>query len=145
MNIISLLPSTTEIVFALGLGEQLRGVTHECDYPDEAKHKPHLTRNVLPAGEHSSAEIDRLVRERVLNGQGIYDLDRGLLAELEPDLILTQELCEVCAVSYDEVLDAVASLPKPARVASFEPDSLELIFQSIHDISWLASHPERGR
>ena len=145
MNIISLLPSTTEIVFALGLGEQLRGVTHECDFPERAKAKPRLTRNVLPAGAKDSSEIDRLVRERVLNGQGIYDLDRELLAEIEPDLILTQELCEVCAVSYDDVLEAVQALPKQPRVASFEPDSLELIFQSIHDISWLASHPERGR
>jgi len=145
MNIISLLPSTTEIVYALGLGGQLRGVTHECDFPQDAKSKPHLTRNVLPAGEHGSAEIDRMVRERVLNGQGIYDLDRELLAEIEPDLILTQELCEVCAVSYDDVVAAAEALPKVPRVASFEPDSLELIFQSIHDISWLAAHPERGR
>ena len=145
MNIISLLPSTTEIVYALGLGEQLRGVTHECDFPEEATRKPRLTRNVLPGGEHGSAEVDRLVRERVLNGQGIYDLDRELLAKLEPDLILTQELCEVCAVAYDEVLAAAEALPKVPRVASFEPDSIELIFDSIHDISWLAAHPERGR
>jgi iron complex transport system substrate-binding protein len=145
MNIISLLPSTTEIVYALGLGEQLRAVTHECDFPEDAKKKPHLTKSVLPEGEYGSAEIDRLVRERVLNGQGIYELDHDLLAEIEPDLILTQELCDVCAVSYDDVLAAVERLPKTPRVASFEPDSLELIFQSIYDISWLASHPERGR
>lgn len=145
MNIISLLPSTTEIVYALGLGEQLKGVTHECDFPEEAKSKPHITSNALPGGEHSGAEIDRLVRERVLNGQSIYDLDRGLLAQIEPDLILTQELCEVCAVAYDDVVAVAETLPNVPRVASFEPDSIELILQSIHDISWLAARPEVGR
>ncbi len=145
MNIISLLPSTTEIVYALGLGDELRAVTHECDFPEAAQGKPHITRNVLPDGEHSSVDIDRLVRERVLNGQSIYDLDRTLLAEIEPDLILTQELCDVCAVSYDDVVAAAGALRKAPRVASFEPDSIELIFQSIHDISWLAARPEVGR
>jgi iron complex transport system substrate-binding protein len=145
MNIISLLPSTTEIVYALGLGEQLKGVTHECDFPEDAKSKPHVTSNALPEGQHGGAEIDRMVRERVLNGQSIYDLDRDLLAEIGPDLILTQELCDVCAVSYDDVLEVAGTLPKVPRVASFEPDSIELIFQSIHDISWLAARPEVGR
>lgn len=145
MNIVSLLPSTTEIVYALRLGEDLKAVTHECDYPEGAKDKPHVTKNVLLEGEHGSAEIDQMVRERVLNGQSIYDLDRELLAEIEPDLILTQELCDVCAVSYDDVMAAAEALPKVPRVASFEPDSIELIFDSIHDISWLAARPEVGR
>lgn len=145
MNIISLLPSTTEIIYALGLGEQLKAVTHECDFPEDAKGKRHITSNVLPEGEHGGAEIDRMVRERVLNGQSLYELDRGLLAEIGPDLILTQELCDVCAVSYDDVVAAAGLLPKMPRVASFEPNSIELIFQSIHDISWLAARPEVGR
>jgi iron complex transport system substrate-binding protein len=144
MNIISLLPSTTEICYLLGLGDQLVGVTHECDYPPEARSKPHLTRNVLPPGEHSSAEIDRMISERVLHGEPIYDLDHELLAKLEPDLILTQELCDVCAVSYDEVLRAAQALPKVPRVASFEPRSVGDILASIDEIARLAGVEERG-
>lgn len=145
MTIVSLLPSTTEICYVLGLGDRLGGVTHECDYPPEAQRKPHLTRNVLPDGEHTSAEIDRMISERVLNGEPIYDLDRELLAELAPDLILTQELCNVCAVSYDEVLDAARALPKTPKVASFEPRSVEDILHSIIEVASLAGVPERGR
>jgi iron complex transport system substrate-binding protein len=144
MNIISLLPSTTEICYALGLGEALRGVTHECDYPPAAREKPHLTRNVLPPGAHTSAAIDRFISERVLNGQSIYDLDEELLADLAPDLILTQELCAVCAVSYDDVLVAARKLPKTPRVASFEPRSLGEILDSISEIASLAGVAERG-
>ena len=121
VTIVSLLPSTTEICFALGLEAALRGVTHECDYPPPARQLPRLTRNVLPDGEHSSAEIDRLITERILNGQSIYDLDRDLMAQLAPDLVLTQELCDVCAVAYDDVLAVARTLPKVPRVASFEP------------------------
>lgn len=145
MTIVSLLPSTTEICYGLGLGDRLGGVTHECDYPPEARDKPHLTRNVLPPGEHTSAEIDSMIAERVLNGEAIYDLDRELLADIAPDLILTQELCDVCAVSYDEVLEAAQALPKVPHVASFEPRSVEEILQSILDVARLASVEERGR
>jgi iron complex transport system substrate-binding protein len=144
MNIVSLLPSTTEICYALGLGEQLRGVTHECDFPPEASAKPHLTRNVLPPGEHTSADIDRMITERILNGQSIYDLDTGLLAEIAPDLILTQELCDVCAVSYTDVLAAARTLPKVPEVASFEPRSVAEIVESVATVARLASVPERG-
>src|SRR5215207_9183841 len=144
MHIVSLLPSTTEICYALGLGEALRGVTHECDYPVEARAKPHLTRNVLPSGEHASADIDHMITERILNGQSIYDLDEALLARLEPDLILTQELCEVCAVAYDDVLAAARKLPRVPRVASFEPRSVGAILDSIAEVARLAGVPERG-
>jgi iron complex transport system substrate-binding protein len=144
VTIVSLLPSTTEICYALGLGDRLGGVTHECDFPPEARGKPHLTRNVLPPGEHTSAEIDRMISERVLNGEAIYDLDRDLLAEIAPDLILTQELCDVCAVSYDEVLEAARALPKVPRVASFEPRSVEDILLSILEVARLTDVPERG-
>lgn len=145
MTIVSLLPSTTEICFALGLGDRLGGVTHECDFPPEARTRPHLTRNALPPGEHASADIDRMISERVLNGEAIYDLDRDLLAEIAPDLILTQELCDVCAVSYDEVLDAARALPKVPHVAAFEPRSVEDILDSIVEIARLAGVEERGR
>jgi iron complex transport system substrate-binding protein len=142
--IVSLLPSTTEICFALGLDAQLRGVTHECDYPPAARLKPALTRNALPAGEHSSADIDRLITDRILNGQSIYDLDRDLMERLAPDLVLTQELCDVCAVAYDDVLAVARTLPKVPRVASFEPRSVGEILDSIVEIARLAGAPERG-
>ncbi len=144
MKIVSLLPSTTEICYALGLGDAVVGVTHECDYPDDAREKPHLTANVLPDGEHTSADIDRMIAERVMNGQSIYHLDTDLLAELEPDLILTQELCEVCAVSYTDVLAAARLLPKMPVVAAFEPHTIDEILASIAEVARLAGVPERG-
>lgn len=144
MNIVSLLPSTTEICYALDLGDQVRGVTHECDYPPDARGKAHLTKSFLPEGDHSSAEIDRMVSERVLSGGSLYDLDRDLLARLEPDLILTQELCEVCAVAYEDVLAAARSLPKTPRVMSFEPASVGDIFQSIEEVAGSAGRPKSG-
>src|SRR5918997_4896044 len=102
-RIVSLLPSATEIVCALGLGDALVGVTHECDYPPSVAGKPHLTASRISHETMTSAEIDHAVRSQ-LDGHGsIYDLNTELLAELEPDLIITQELCEVCAVSYKTV------------------------------------------
>jgi len=145
MKIVSLLPSTTEICYALGLGDAVVGVTHECDYPEDARTKPHLTANVLPDGEHSSADIDRMIAERVLHGQSIYDLDTDLLAELAPDLILTQELCEVCAVSYTDVLAAAQALPKVPEVAAFEPHNVDEILASIAEVARLAGIPEQGQ
>ncbi len=102
MRIVSLVPSATEMVFALGLGSDLIAVTHECDYPDEARELPKVTRDVLPPGL-SAAEIDAAVRERTLAGESIYELDSKALHELAPDLIITQALCSVCAVSFDDV------------------------------------------
>ena len=102
MRIVSLVPSATEMLFALGLGGDLVAVTHECDYPPEALKLPRVTRDVLPSGL-SSAEIDAAVKERTLNGESIYALDEGVLHELQPNLIVTQALCAVCAVSYDDV------------------------------------------
>jgi iron complex transport system substrate-binding protein len=144
MKIVSLLPSTTEICYALGLGDAVVGVTHECDFPAGALTKPKLTANFLPEGPHSSADIDRMIGERVLNGQSIYHLDTDLLAELAPDLILTQELCEVCAVSYTDVLAAAQALPKVPEVAAFEPHTIEEILASIGEVAHLAGVPERG-
>src|SRR5829696_10031503 len=106
MKIVSLLPSATEIVCALGLEENLVGITHECDFPASVAGKPHLTASRISHETMSSKEIDHAVRSQ-LDGHGsIYDLDEKLLAELRPDLIITQELCEVCAVSYKTVLQA---------------------------------------
>src|ERR1043165_9194210 len=98
MRIVSLLPSATEMVCALGLGDQLVGVTHECDYPPSVTRLPRVTRSLLPA-DAASADIDRLVRARLRDDQALYDLDVALLQHLRPDLIVTQTLCDMCAVS----------------------------------------------
>ena len=102
MRIVSLVPSATETLFALGLGPDVIAVTHECDYPPAARELPKITRDVLPSGL-SAGEIDAAVKERTLAGLSIYELDADLLCDLRPDLIVTQELCSVCAVSYDDV------------------------------------------
>jgi iron complex transport system substrate-binding protein len=134
MRIVSLLPSITEICYALGLGDQVVAVTHECDFPPAATRKPQITRNVLPAGITDSAEIDRLVRERVSQGLPIYEMDIDLLHELEPDLILTQELCPVCAVSYEDVMTLARTLPRMPEVISIEPTSIAGVLDSIRTV-----------
>jgi iron complex transport system substrate-binding protein len=134
MRIVSLLPSITEICYTLGLGEQLVAVTHECDYPPAASQKPQITRNILPPDVTDSAEIDRLVRERVSQGKAIYELDLELLTRLEPDLILTQELCPVCAVSYQDVLEIARTLPHPPNVISIEPTTVNGVLESFRTV-----------
>lgn len=120
MRIVSLVPHATELLFALGLGEDIVGVTHECDYPELALEIQPVTRDVLPAGL-SAAEIDAAVRERSEQGASIYELDEELVAELEPDLIVTQALCHVCAVSHDAVRALAETLPRPPLVISLDP------------------------
>ncbi len=128
MRIASLLPSATEIVCSLGMEEELVAVTHECDYPESVRAKPVLTRSVLSG---TSSEIDRHIREVVHQGSSIYALDADLLAALQPDVILTQELCEVCAVSYPIVERAARRLGSSPQLVSLEPESLEDVFQNI--------------
>jgi iron complex transport system substrate-binding protein len=123
MRIVSLVPSATEMLFALGLGGDLIAVTHECDYPEAARELPKVTRNVLPAGL-SSAQIDAAVKERTLAGQSIYELDTELLRDLRPDLIVTQALCSVCAVSYDDVRAIADHLDTRPRVISLDPHTV---------------------
>jgi iron complex transport system substrate-binding protein len=120
MRIVSLVPSATEMLFALGLGSDLIAVTHECDYPEAALQLPRITRDVLPAGL-SAAEIDAAVQERTLAGESIYELDTELLQELRPDLIVTQALCSVCAVSFDDVRAIADELASRPRVVSLDP------------------------
>jgi iron complex transport system substrate-binding protein len=120
VRIVSLVPHATELLFALGLGEQVVGVTHECDHPTEAAALPHVTRDVLPAGL-SAAEIDREVKERTQRGEAIYALDEKAVRALKPDLIVTQELCPVCAVSYDEVAALAKKLPDCPKVVALDP------------------------
>ena len=120
MRIVSLVPHATELLFALGLGDEVVGVTHECDFPPEATRRAQITRDVLPAGL-SAGEIDAAVRERTEAGAAIYELDEELLHELEPDLIVTQELCPVCAVSYDEVREVAKSIATCPKVIALDP------------------------
>ena len=120
MRIVSLVPHATELLFALGLGDDVVGVTHECDYPDAARDIQPVTHDVLAPGL-SAAQIDAAVRERTEAGESIYALDEELLRELEPDLIVTQALCHVCAVSHDEVQALAVTLPGPPRVISLDP------------------------
>ena len=123
MRIVSLVPSATEMLFALGLGDDIVGVTHECDYPPEAQARPKVTRDLLPAGL-TAAEIDAAVKERTLAGESIYALDADALHELEPDLIVTQALCAVCAVSYDDVRAVAEEIDTQPMVISLDPHTV---------------------
>jgi iron complex transport system substrate-binding protein len=123
MRIVSLVPSATEMLFALGLGPDLIAVTHECDYPEAARELPKVTRDVLPAGL-SSAEIDAAVKQRTLDGQSIYELDDQLLRDLNPDLIVTQALCSVCAVSYDDVRAIADEIDSHPQVIALDPHTV---------------------
>ena len=130
MRIASLVPSATEMLYALGLGDSVVAVTHECDYPPEARSLPHLTRTVLADGL-SAGEIDRPVKARVAEGQALYELDEELLAELAPDLIVTQAVCAVCAVSYEDVVEVAARLPSKPRVLQQDPSTLGEMLEDV--------------
>jgi iron complex transport system substrate-binding protein len=120
MRIVSLVPHATELLFALGLGDDVVGVTHECDFPAEATRRARITRDVLPAGL-DAGQIDAAVRERTEAGDAIYELDEEGLRDLEPDLIVTQQLCPVCAVSYEEVREVAQSMPTCPEVIALDP------------------------
>ncbi len=139
-RIVSLLPSATEIVFALGLGEALVGVTHECDFPPAARSKRAVTKSYIPDGS-DSATIDHLVSEH----QGrLYAIDEAALAELKPTVILTQRLCDVCAVPYDEVAAVAERLNPRPLVVNLEPTSLEDVVSSIEQVAQAVGAPERA-
>ncbi|HMF57321.1 MAG TPA: cobalamin-binding protein [Pyrinomonadaceae bacterium] len=143
-RIVSLLPSATEIVCALGLEDALVGVTHECDFPESIKDRPRLTASRISHETMTSAEIDHAVRSQ-LDGHGsIYELDEERMRALRPDLILTQELCDVCAVSYKTVQKAARMFDAGLRVVSLEPNTIQDIFGNIRTVGELTGRVERA-
>jgi iron complex transport system substrate-binding protein len=148
MRICSLLPSGTEIVFALDLGDQLVAVTHECDVPARAGTIPIITRSTFDQATRRSRDIHNHVTEAMHRGSSIYSLDRELLERLDPTLILTQELCEVCAISYEEVVKAVhrleVTLPGKRTILSLEPHDLAGVLHSIEQVGDAAGVHERA-
>jgi iron complex transport system substrate-binding protein len=122
------------MVCALGLGEQLVGITHECDYPPEVQGKPVVVRSVLPVEEMSQPEIDAAVSQRIRDGLSLYEVDEKLLQELAPDIILTQDLCQVCAPSGNEVTQVLELLHKKPQILWLTPKSLEEIFGNLFEL-----------
>jgi iron complex transport system substrate-binding protein len=143
MRIVSLVPHATELLFELGCGPEMVGVTHECDYPEAALTLAQITRDVLPAGL-SAGEIDAAVSERTLAGEAIYELDRDALAALEPDLIVTQALCPVCAVSYDDVAKIAGELPSRPSVIALDPKTLGETLGDVKTVAEATGARERG-
>lgn len=145
MRIASLLPSATEIVCALGLAENLVGVSHECDYPaNVVASLPQLTRSAIPHGL-SAAEIDQEVSRRVRRGESLYLLEGETLAALQPNLLITQELCDVCAVSYDAVCNLARWLPSNPTVLSLTPPNLTGILDDIQTVAMATGVIDRGQ
>jgi len=139
MRIVSLLPSATETLFALGLDEEIVGVSHECGFPPRAKSKTCVVRSRLPS-DATPSEIDRLVREHVERGESIYTVDAELLEALEPDLVITQDLCYVCAATPDELAAALARISKQPEILSLDPLDLGDVWR---DILWIGERAGR--
>src|SRR5579863_6246727 len=143
MRICSLLPSATEILFALGLGDQVVGVSHECDFPAEAKLKPVLIKSRITHTE-SAAAIDRQVREFLERGESLYSVDFEMLRAIEPDLIVTQDLCHVCAATPDDLGAALAHLKNQPRIVTLNPHSLADVCADIRAIGDATGYAERA-
>lgn len=144
MRIVSLLPGATEILGCLGLEESLVGVSHACDYPHAILGLPRVTRSLLEVSRNANADIDAAVRTHAQARQPLYTLDRAAIRRLQPDLILTQSLCHVCAVANRDIQEAVASLPRRPIILSLEPSSLESVVDSVHSVADAAGVGPRG-
>jgi iron complex transport system substrate-binding protein len=153
MRIVSLLPSATEIICSLGFADSLVGVSHECDYPAEVLELPKVTTSLIPEAA-SSREIDALVREKLKTSKALYALNQSVLEKLRPDLIITQALCDVCAVAEEEVREVVSKLPGTPQVINLAPMTLAQVFESMlqvgravnqeeHAISVVKAHQKR--
>ena len=140
MRICSLVPAATEVLFALGLGDQVVGVTHECDWPPEAAARPVVTASLIQTGDLASGEIDGVVAETARNGRPLYAIDEERWAEVQADVLVMQELCDVCAVSTDQVEGALRARPLDVGVLDFSPSTLEGIQDAIGELgSWLGA------
>ena len=144
MRICTLLPSATEIAFALGLGDSVVAVSHECDFPPGARVKPVVVRGRINSETSTSREIDSLVQQHLSQGESLYGLDLELLQRLNPDLIITQGLCDVCAVGYNDVMAAAGALTPPARVLSLSPGSLGEVLRDIARVGNATGTSERA-
>jgi iron complex transport system substrate-binding protein len=143
-RIVSLLPAATEIAAALGLMDQVVGVSHECDFPEQASQRPHVTHCPMHNAGLTSVEVDEWVRRALRENGTIYTIDEPLLRTLQPDVILTQRLCDVCAVGYGTVARLAQTLPGPPRVVNLEPTSLADIFDDIRRVAGACDVPERA-
>jgi iron complex transport system substrate-binding protein len=143
MRIVSLVPSATEMLFALGLGRDVTAVTHECDHPGGARELPKVTRDVIGPGL-GPAEIDRAVRELTEQGQAIYELDEEALRRARPDLIVTQALCAVCAVSYDDVKTVAERLDPVPEVLSLDPHTLGEMLGDVRTLAQVTDSKDAG-
>ena len=144
-RIVSLLPSATEILYSLDLGEEIVAVTHECDYPPGAESKVKITESVIDHGRLTSAEIDHHVASNIGRHGSIYTLKEDLLETIAPDLIVTQELCDVCAVSYKDVQQAARVLEGRTKIVSLEPNTLDEVLDTISLVGQLTGRKERAR
>jgi iron complex transport system substrate-binding protein len=143
MRIVSLVPSATEMLFALGVGDDVTAVTHECDYPAAVLDLPKVTRDVIGPGL-APAEIDRAVRELTEQGQSIYELDKAALQRLQPDLIVTQALCAVCAVSYEDVRAIADRLDSHPEVLSLDPHTLGEVLGDVRTLAQATDRKDAG-
>jgi iron complex transport system substrate-binding protein len=144
MRIVSLLPAATEISAALGLMDQVVGVSHECDFPEQASQRPRVTDCPVHGAKMPSREVDEWVRRALHDNGTIYTIDEPLLRKLQPDVILTQKLCDVCAVGYGTVAKLAQTLPGPPRVVNLEPTSLADIFDDIRRVAQACDVPDRA-
>jgi iron complex transport system substrate-binding protein len=135
MRIVSLLPAATEIADALGLMDQVVGVSHECDFPEQASQRPRVTRCFIHDAKMASREVDEWVRRALRDNGSIYTIDEPLLRTLKPDVILTQKLCDVCAVGYGTVAKLAQTLPGPPRLVNLQPTSVADIFNDIRCVA----------
>jgi iron complex transport system substrate-binding protein len=143
-RIVSLLPAATEIAAALGLMEEIAGVSHECDFPEEARARPRVTHCPIHQSGLTSGEVDDWVRRTLREKGTVYTIDEPLLRGLRPDVILTQQLCDVCAIGYGTVARLAATLPGPPQVVNLEPSSLREIFENIRTVARVCDVPERA-
>jgi len=144
-RIASLLPSVTETVCALGLHDRLVACSHECDFPPGIGDVPAVTSSRLPANAVTQAQVDAAVTDAARQGEALYDVDADLLARLRPDLVITQSLCDVCAVAEDAVLAAVRHIDPPAQVLSLAPGRLDEVIASVQEVADAAGVPDSGR